>query len=100
MAKTISPGDKPIPPTSENTTFTVPQSNPSRKNTHYGIEFPSYFVNPRWVQTADMSFTLAVENSNLTIDQRVNWSKRYLPELAALGKLIMEKKFKETIKSL
>lgn len=75
-------------------------ANESKKNMFYGIEFPHYFQSPRWVQTADMSFTVAVDSTKFTAEMQSNWQKRYIFELAALSKLVLEKLIKEKIKSL
>jgi len=65
-----------------------------------GIKFPWYFKNPRWVQTGDKSFTIAVDNSNWPPAKKAQWNQIYLPELAALAKLVLEKKLSATIKPL
>ena len=67
---------------------------------YMGVDFPDYFKKPRWVQTHDQSFTLAIDTSEMTMEMKAAWNSKYLPQLARLAKLVLEKLTKENIKSL
>jgi len=67
---------------------------------YMGVDFPDYFKKPRWVQTHDQSFTIAIDTSEMTMEMKAAWNSKYLPQLARLGKLVLEKLTKENIKSL
>ena len=67
---------------------------------YMGVKFPWYFVDPRWVQTNDMSFTLAIDNSEWPASQNALWNSKYLPELAKLAKKVLEKLTNSKVKPL
>lgn len=87
--------DAPTPPE-------PPKEEPAKSDTfkYFGVKFPSYFKNPRFVQTADKSFTIAVDADEFTMEMKSNWNTKYLPELADLTKKVLQKLTKEKIKSL
>ncbi len=76
------------------------EPEPAKTFKYFGIDFPIYFKGARWVQTHDQSFTLAIDASNMTLEMKAAWNSKYIPQLARLGKLVLEKLTKENIKSL
>ncbi len=67
---------------------------------YFGVKFPGYFRNPRFVQTNDLSFTIAIDTDNMSMELKANWNTKYLPELAELTKKILQKLTKEKIPKL
>ena len=57
---------------------------------HWGVEFPAHFPCPRWIQLPDKSFALAFDTEHLTAEMKANWNSKYIPELASLGKQVLE----------
>jgi len=55
-----------------------------------GIDFPIYFQSPHWI-LLNGAFVLAVDPKYITMEMKANWMQKYVPELVALGKEILEK---------
>jgi len=64
-----------------------------------GVKFPVYFQDPHWVQL-NGTFLLAVDPAYVTMQMKSNWVHKYVPELVALGKQILEKNLNIKIETL
>jgi len=67
--------------------------------TWMGVKFPAYFKGPHFVQVKG-SIVLAIDPACVSMEMRTNWQNIYVPELAALGKKIIEKHLKIKIENL
>lgn len=67
---------------------------------YFGVKFPGYFKNPRFVQTNDLSFTIAIDTDSMSMEMKANWNTKYIPQLAALTLKVMENLTKEKIQKL
>ena len=80
----------------------VIESHPSpepKPFTWMGVKFPAYFKGPHFVQVKG-SIVLAIDPDCVSMEMRTNWQNIYVPELAALGKKIIEKHLKIKIENL
>jgi len=55
-----------------------------------GVKFPPYFQGPHFVDVKG-STVMAIDPKYLTMEMRTNWEAKYRPELAALGRKVIEK---------
>lgn len=55
-----------------------------------GVKFPAYFQGMHFVDVKG-STVMAVDPACLTIEMKANWESIYRPELAALGRQVIEK---------
>ena len=78
----------------------VPIDVTKKTFTYMGVEFPKYFANPRFMQTKDLNFTLAVDRSQMSREMVANWETEGVKELADLTKKVLVKLTGEDIKSL
>jgi len=67
--------------------------------TWMGVKFPAYFKGPHFVQVKG-SIVLAIDPACVSMEMRTNWQNIYVPELAELGKKIIEKHLKIKIENL
>ena len=67
--------------------------------TWQGVKFPAYFKGPHFIQIKG-SIVLAIDPDCVSMEMRTNWQNIYVPELAALGKKIIEKHLKIKIEKL
>ena len=67
--------------------------------TWMGVKFPAYFKDPHFIQIKG-SIVLAIDPDCVSMEMRANWQNIYVPELAALGKKIIEKHLKIKIEKL
>ncbi len=55
-----------------------------------GVTFPPYFQGPHFVEVKG-SIVMAIDPANVSMEMKANWESKYRPELAALGKKVIEK---------
>ena len=78
----------------------VPDKSSKPKSfTWMGVKFPAYFKDPHFIQIKG-SIVLAIDPDCVSMEMRANWQNIYVPELAALGKKIIEKHLKIKIEKL
>jgi len=58
---------------------------------YFGVEFPDWATNPKFVETVSGCFTLQINNDKLTEEQIKNWDKEGRPLLAQLTKQVLER---------
>ena len=87
---------KPKPGESLTPDAPVPEPKPF---TWMDVKFPAYFKGPHFVQVKG-SIVLAIDPDCVSMEMRTNWQNIYVPELAALGKKIIEKHLKIKIEKL
>ena len=76
-----------------------PEVKEPKPFTWMGVKFPAYFKSPHFVQIKG-SIVLAIDPDCVSMEMRTNWINIYVPELAALGKKIIEKHLKIKIEKL
>lgn len=55
-----------------------------------GVKFPPYFQGPHFLDVKG-STVMAIDPKYLTMEMKTNWEAKYRPELAALGRKVIEK---------
>ncbi len=75
------------------------ESSEPKPFTWQGVKFPAYFKGPHFIQIKG-SIVLAIDPDCVSMEMRTNWQNIYVPELAALGKKIIEKHLKIKIEKL
>lgn len=55
-----------------------------------GIKFPPYFKGPHFVDVKG-STVMAIDPAQVTMEMKANWESKYRPELAELGRKVLEK---------
>jgi len=81
-------------------TKTIDKTKPAPSFMYLGVKFPGYFKEPRFVQTPDKAFTIAIDSKDWPASERALWNRKYLPQLAELTKKVLEKLTKSKIKPL
>lgn len=76
------------------------QKTEPKEQTWHGVTIPTWAVNPRFVQINDRTFTVAIDPDKITMEMKANWNQKYIPELAAIGKKVLESLLKEKVKTL
>ena len=76
-----------------------PESKEPKPFTWMGVKFPAYFRGPHFIQVKG-SIVLAIDPDCVSMEMRTNWINIYVPELAALGKKIIEKHLKIKIEKI
>ena len=76
-----------------------PETEEPKPFTWMGVKFPAYFKGPHFVQVHG-SIVLAIDPACVSMAMKSNWQNIYVPELAALGKKIIEKHLKIKIEKL
>ena len=76
-----------------------PKTEEPKSFTWQGVKFPAYFKGPHFIQIKG-SIVLAIDPDCVSMEMRTNWQNIYVPELAALGKKIIEKHLKIKIEKL
>jgi len=76
-----------------------PKTEEPKPFTWLGVKFPAYFKGPHFIQIKG-SIVLAIDPDCVSMEMRTNWQNIYVPELAALGKKIIEKHLKIKIEKL
>ena len=101
--KTISSDNVPAEISSEtktkDRTVILPPLKEPKSFTWQGVKFPAYFRDPHFIQIKG-SIVLAIDPDCVSMEMRTNWQNIYIPELAALGKKIIEKNLKIKIEKL
>ena len=80
-------------------TIILPPLTEPKSFTWLGVKFPAYFKGPHFIQIKG-SIVLAIDPDCVSMEMRTNWQNIYVPELAALGKKIIEKHLKIKIEKL
>lgn len=80
-------------------TVILPPLKEPKSFTWQGVKFPAYFRDPHFIQIKG-SIVLAIDPDCVSMEMRTNWQNIYIPELAALGKKIIEKNLKIKIEKL
>jgi len=80
-------------------TVTLPPLTEPKSFTWMNVKFPAYFKGPHFIQIKG-SIVLAIDPDCVSMEMRTNWQNIYVPELAALGKKIIEKHLKIKIEKL
>jgi len=91
--------EKPIPASQTNEPPKVKADTTPKSFTWMSVKFPPYFVGPHFVQVKG-SFVMAIDPACVSMEMRTNWQTKYIPELAALGKKVLEKNLKIKIENL
>ena len=64
----------------------------------YGVEFPAYFKNPRFVESSSGCYTISIDPDNLNANQCQEFANNGMRlELANLSKKVLEKLLGEKI---
>lgn len=64
--------------------------DPPKETEWMGVKFPAYFQGMHFVDVKG-STVMAVDPACLTMEMKANWESVYRPELAALGRQVIEK---------